>query len=148
MKKTELQKFKKCYEKSGKGYKIIKQYTFPKLDYDFPDMESDNCEILNGYLTLFVEFWWNGATKFPDIESIMRASAGHDGIFDLIIKYMKDSKVPKKLVKLANKQLYKWCREDGMNLCLAKIIYRAVRIFGGNTIKKYYKKKQKKEIKK
>ena len=131
MKMTEKEKFDICYnhKKIDGFYSMLSAYTFPKLDFDFPDMECDQCEIIGGCLTLFNGFKWNGATCCPDWKNIMRASAGHDGIFALLKKYKL-----KKLVPLANKQLYKWCRQDGMNWFTAKIIVH----FGTNLGSRFF----------
>lgn len=133
MKKTEKEKFKNCYKKVDGGYEIIKAYTF-KLGFDFPDIECDKCEILGNHLTLFPSFFWNGATMFPDLRSILRGSAGHDGLFELLKKLKTMDKPWKKYLKPSNKELSNWCKEDGMNWLCAQAVYRTTNIFGKHFI--------------
>ena len=79
-----------------------------------------------GCLLVKIGYAWDGATYFPDLKSIMRASLIHDALYQLI----RDGYLDISYREEADKILKYICIEDGMLSSLASIIYRAVRSFG------------------
>lgn len=81
----------------------------------------------DGRLILREGYAWNGATNCPDTKEIMRGSAGHDALYQLIAI----GAIPDTMRFRADHDLYNWCKEDGMSELLANAVLSAVRAFGG-----------------
>ena len=81
-------------------------------------------------------FLWDGATRFPDIKSVIRSSLGHDLLYTLFVLEMLDQKHR----KTVNGKFRDVCIEDGMCKFLATVVYRILRIFGDNHIRSAIKK--------
>ncbi len=81
----------------------------------------------DGRLILHKGYAWDGATCCPDVPEIMRGSAGHDALYQLI----SIGAIPGSKRFHADFDLYRWCKEDGMTEELASAVLSAVRAFGG-----------------
>lgn len=79
----------------------------------------------NGTVFVTRGYAWDGATGFPDIESIMMPSLVHDALTQL----MNEGIIPMRLRPQADKLLYKMCLKEGMNPLLARCVYGAVRLW-------------------
>jgi len=75
-------------------------------------------------------FTWDGATCFPDIQSVIRSSLEHDALYTLFILELLDQKHR----KTVNGRFYDVCVKDGMSTWLAKVVYETLRMFGDNHI--------------
>lgn len=80
----------------------------------------------DGRLILKTGYAWDGATCCPDVPEIMRGSAGHDALYQLL----SIGAIPKQKRLNADSDLYRWCKEDGMAEVLANAVLSAVRQFG------------------
>jgi hypothetical protein len=79
-----------------------------------------------GMMTLVKDYLWNGASgPAVDTTTFMRASAGHDALYQLF----RAGELPLKFRKNADKLLRAFAREDGMGKMRAWWVYRSVRIF-------------------
>lgn len=81
----------------------------------------------DGRLILRKGYAWDGATCCPDVPEIMRGSAGHDALYQLISL----GAIPPSKRFDADFDLYNWCKQDGMTEFLASAVLSAVRQFGG-----------------
>jgi|SRR6478609_10010254 len=81
----------------------------------------------DGRLILKTGYAWDGATCCPDVKEIMRGSAGHDALYQLISIGVLSRTIRIK----ADYDLFRWCKEDGMADILANTVLSAVRQFGG-----------------
>mgnify|MGYP000929397156 CR=1 FL=1 len=81
----------------------------------------------NGRLILHKGYAWDGATCCPDVDEIMRGSAGHDALYQLISL----GAIPPSKRFDADFDLYNWCKQDGMSSMTAEAVLVAVRAFGG-----------------
>lgn len=81
----------------------------------------------DGRLILRKGYAWDGATCCPDVPEIMRGSAGHDALYQLISL----GAIPPSKRFDADFDLYNWCKKDGMTEFLASAVLSAVRQFGG-----------------
>ena len=84
-----------------------------------------------GYLSIREGYAWDGPSgPTVDTPDFMRGSLVHDALYQL----MRDLYLDKgKYRKLADQELYRICREDGMNWVRAKYVYTAVRIAGDSS---------------
>lgn len=82
---------------------------------------------ITGQMRLEMGYAWNGANVVPDFRWLMRGSAGHDAIFQLIRLGLLDF-YP--WFDRGNRLLQRWCREDGAWQWEADLVYRCVRCFG------------------
>ena len=82
----------------------------------------------DGRLILQSGYAWDGPSG-PTIDTAdsMRASAGHDALYQLISLGV----IPADRRILADRDLRRWCIEDGMPAIRADAWYHAVRCFGG-----------------
>ena len=80
----------------------------------------------DGVLMIERNYAWNGATGFPDLETMMRATLAHDALYQL----MREGKLNRDWRGEADRLLREICIVDGMAKPLAQAIYIAVRIFG------------------
>ena len=81
----------------------------------------------DGRLILHKGYAWDGATCCPDVPEIMRGSAGHDALYQLISL----KAIPSIMRFDADHDLYNWAKQDGMSSVTAEAVLVAVRAFGG-----------------
>lgn len=82
----------------------------------------------DGRLILEKDYCWNGASGISiDTPSTRRGSAGHDALYQLIDLGV----IPQDMRIAADRDLRRWCIEDGMPSFRADLWYTAVRAFGG-----------------
>lgn len=112
----------------GYGYILDEDYSiyinvkpqFP-IDTKYIKLSTD------GLLTLKEGYSWDGATDAVDTNSIIRASLVHDALYQL----MEDGILSKTSFKaLADEELYRIAREDGMGVFRAWYVHLAVKLFG------------------
>ena len=112
-------------------YQLTKQYKFllgGTYLYEFK-AEYFNCEWTDkgSWLVIKRGYKWDGASgPTIDTDSFMRGSLVHDVLYQAI----REGHLTLKDRKVADKILYRLCREDGMNRIRAWYTYRAVRMFG------------------
>lgn len=82
----------------------------------------------DGRLILAKGYAWDGPSG-PTIDTAdsLRASAGHDALYQLI----RLGAIPADMRIIADRDLRRWCIEDGMPAIRAEAWYHAVRAFGG-----------------
>ncbi len=107
-------------------YKLLKQYKI-EIDLSVESFELQNATYIDGELRLHRGFAWDGSSgPSIDTDSFLRGSLVHDFLYIAIAEdYLTAAHR-----KLADKTLYKICREDGMNWVRANYVYYAVRVFG------------------
>lgn len=83
----------------------------------------------DGRLILRKGYAWDGPSG-PTIDTAdsLRASAGHDALYQLISL----NAVPADFRILADRDLRRWCVDDGMSTTRADAWFFAVRAFGGS----------------
>ena len=116
------------YIKNGKKWKY--RLTKPH-GISLPDAFDNliiNCPFLivvSGRLFIQKGYAWDGATCWPDFDSIMRGSLVHDALYQLIrLGYIDPIRR-----KDADKLLRQMCLEDGMMPFHAWLVYTGVRLF-------------------
>ena len=81
-----------------------------------------------GVLSISPGYAWDGPSgPTVDTKTFMRGSLVHDALYQL----MREKVLPQQYRKLADKILYKMCREDKMMWVRAVWVYVAVRLFAG-----------------
>ena len=73
----------------------------------------------DGMMTFKRGYAWDGATGVKDTKTVLRASLGHDGLF----QFFREGKLPRNLEKRANKLVRQHCLEDKMNRFRAWYMY-------------------------
>ncbi len=82
----------------------------------------------NGWLTVFADYPWDGPSgPTIDTPSFMRGSLVHDALYEMLRLGLLPHDP---CFHLANRELEKICREDGMWPCRARYVFRAVEDFG------------------
>ena len=112
-------------------YLLLRKKTFktkirPKAAIAFPKKTKLVNLGKNGILIIKKGYAWNGATAFPDLKTMMRATLAHDALY----KLMRKKKLKRKWRLEADRLLRKICIADGMPRPLAWVIYFAVRAIG------------------
>uniref|UniRef100_A0A6M3JE99 DUF1353 domain-containing protein n=1 Tax=viral metagenome TaxID=1070528 RepID=A0A6M3JE99_9ZZZZ len=80
---------------------------------------------IDGMMVISAGYCWDGATWFPDFDSIKRASVIHDALYQLMREgYLEADRWR----EYADSVLHDCCIEDGMLPFLAKAVYRGVRL--------------------
>ena len=74
------------------------------------DIITEWFSIIDGILTLEHAYWWDGATGFPDVKSIIRPSGGHDALAQAI----RLGLLPANQLDNINADFFEWCKEDKM----------------------------------
>lgn len=83
----------------------------------------------DGILTVKIGYSWDGASKCPDINSILRGSLFHDVLYQM----MRMKLMAREHRKKADQILEELCIEDGMWKWFAHyVVYKAVRKFGAS----------------
>ena len=124
-------------EKTTKGYRLKEDVIFWTSMTGFAISTAFITLKADGMVKLDSGFIWDGATKSPDIDAVLLASALHDAFYRLI----RFGKLPKKVKNVADKCF----RDEILNSITAKtswyqklkikiiseIYYTGVRWFGG-----------------
>jgi hypothetical protein len=119
------------YERAGNGYQQTADFMY-KIHVAPGYAGKSRSGLIeftaDGWVTQKAGFWWNGANVVLDDLKIMAASAGHDGLGELI----DDCVLPVKIFRdVANQWFYLRMRADGM------VDFRAYYCFQG--VDKFYK---------
>lgn len=80
----------------------------------------------DGHLLIQAGYSWDGASCFPDFDSVRRAALCHDAIYQLI----REGVLPDYARLLADRLFRQHCIEDGLPRLVAFAAYRALRMFG------------------
>jgi len=96
-------------------------------------IETDYCTLdMNGILTVYPKYCWDGASRFPDTKWIMRGAFFHDVLYQLIREEVLD----REYKEAADKLLERCCIEDrgiipewAMKI-IARCVYQAVKYAG------------------
>ena len=123
----------KILYKKGYKYQLVDGFT-ALVDIYPPKVLITEFIILSPYGELFLKkgYAWDGATGAIDTRNFMRGSAVHDALYQLMRQGLLDAD---KYREIADKELRKICKEDGMSSFRAAYVYRAVRTFGGRLAK-------------
>ena len=127
-------------QKNGFKYRLLEDYHF---DTGVKIKKAVVCGFISlmttGRMHMKAGFEWDGATCFPDIQSVMRASLEHDALYTLMILRLIDQKyvmVPDLLFRAT-------CIADGMKKWLAMTAHGFLFILGWAHIKKCIDKQPK-----
>lgn len=111
----------------GYRYLLVAVYSVPtkilgqRIDTEYINLQPD------GILTVDAGYCWDGASgPAVDSKTIMRGSLIHDALYQLLRMEL----LLEKFRQASDRELYRACREDGMNWIRANYIYYAVRWFG------------------
>jgi len=122
---------KACYRKlTSYKYQLIDDYV---IELELKELAINTPFITltpAGRLTLRKNYAWNGPSG-PTIDtlSLMRGSLVHDAFYQL----MRMEELPYSCKEFADRLLQQICIEDGMNRIFARLVYQAVKIFGGSS---------------
>lgn len=124
-----------------KGYRYQLRYDYHVQTSIRPLVEIDTYFIhltRGGLLTIRRGFAWDGPSG-PTIKTrnFMRGSLVHDALYWL----MRNGHLLLTKRRRADRELYKMCREDGMTVCRAGVVYRALVLAGGPAANPRNKKK-------
>ena len=88
---------------------------------------------LSGVLTIKKHYAWDGPSG-PTLDTLnfMRPSLVHDALYQLMREGLLDNDENR---KLADRLLYIMCKEDGMGVIRAWLIYRVLRLAGKSSSK-------------
>ena len=121
-------------------YRELKRYKYQLMDDYVIDLELKEFVINTpfmslttaGRLTLRKSYAWNGPSG-PTIDtlSLMRGSLVHDALYQLL----RMEELPPTCKAFSDKLLKQICIEDGMHRIFARLVYQAVKIFGGASAK-------------
>ncbi len=114
---------------AGFKYQLRQKYTVELLFSPVVDIEDTFIKFYTyGIMEIMVGYAWDGPSGPTfDTKSFMRGSLIHDCLYQLIRKGFLTYEPYR---KLADEELIRICREDGMNRVRAWGVYRAVRWFG------------------
>lgn len=79
-----------------------------------------------GLLYINKGYAWDGASGFPDIDSIIRGSLAHDALYQLI----REGHLPPEFREMADQELIYLCDEDDMWEITQAGVWQAVRVLG------------------
>ncbi|MDD5339290.1 MAG: DUF1353 domain-containing protein [Dehalococcoidales bacterium] len=117
----------------GWKYQVQEECAFQLEFSPAGNIETDYIRLTaGGRLTVKKGYAWDGASG-PAIDTpcTMRASLAHDALYQL----MRLGRLHYAFRELADKELRRICREDGMGKIRAWYFYWAVRIFAGKCAK-------------
>lgn len=117
----------KLYYKDGYKYRVEKPFQVLIKIKGFQINHEYFILTKEGVLTILKNYCWDGATMFPDLKSIMRASCVHDCLYQMI----RLNLLPNHKRDEADEVLRDICIEDGMWKITAAAVYKGVRIGGG-----------------
>ncbi len=114
-------------------YKAGYKYQLVELEYHFSKIKGFRCEgrfydiFPDGRIVALPGYAWDGATNFPDVKSIRRASLFHDIGFQAT----REGKLPrnKEMFNALNDMLTDICREDKMSYVLSRAVHWGVTEF-------------------
>jgi hypothetical protein len=114
--------------KAGYRYQLAEAEFFPLGWRVKPPIITEYiCLSVDGTLVLAGGYAWNGANVIPDFTWVLRPSAGHDAIFQLI----RLGLLPfYPWFDRGNRLLQQWCHEDGAWAWQAALVYQGVHRFG------------------
>lgn len=113
--------------KSGYRYQLAETYyIFTGIKIPCEIVEPFICMSRAGGLYISAGYAWDGATCFPDIPSIMRASLVHDALYQLL----RLGHLPPDVRPAADALMYRCCVEDDMFQPLAWAVLKTVRLAG------------------
>jgi len=117
-----------CLYRSGYKYQLAEDYSLTvdihcvAIDTDFAALNS------SGRLIIRSGYAWDGPSGPTfDTPTFMRGSLVHDAIYQLI----RLGLLPAESRVMADRELWRICREDGMCSIRAWWVYHGVRLFGG-----------------
>jgi len=113
-------------QKNGFKYRLLEDYHFDTGVCGFISL------MTTGRMHMKAGFEWDGATCFPDIQSVMRASLEHDALYTLMILGLIDQKY----VMVADLLFRATCIADGMKKWLAVTAHGFLFLLGWAHIKK------------
>lgn len=119
----------KIYYRSGYKYQLAKDYSCHVEIYPDHDINLEFISLsMDGTLTMRSGYAWDGPSGCAiDTVDFMRPSLIHDGIFQLL----RAKELPASARKLADLELKKACREDGMVWIRVQYVYWTVRRLAG-----------------
>jgi hypothetical protein len=118
--------------KAGYKYQLVKDYLHQlpqEFVMKFPEIETDYLWLgESGLLIVKKGYAWDGPSgPTVDTKNFMRGSLVHDALYQLI----RLGKLDKNIYRiLADTELYYICRDSGMGLPRACMVYYALRVFG------------------
>ena len=119
----------KCIEYKDKyKFQLAETYIVQTPIYPPENIFTDFCKLLtDGVFTIYKHYAWDGATCFPDVNSIIRGSLGHDCFYQLFRWGLLDRAI---WLEPVNRFLQQNCIEDGMWSAVAWGVYQGVKIGG------------------
>jgi hypothetical protein len=93
----------------------------------------------DGRLFIFSGYAWDGVTGFPDLPSMMRASCGHDVVFQMLREGLISDSKREYAFKTSNKDLATISKIDGLMWPFYIMVNKAVDMFGYKFARKVVK---------
>jgi len=120
-------------------YRLLENYFFDTGITPRKAVESGFIKLMTtGRVHIKAGFSWDGATCFPDIQSVIRSSLEHDALYTLFILDLLNQRHR----KTVNGRFFAVCVADGMYRFLAKQVYWVLRLLGDNHVRKAIKKNE------
>jgi len=120
----------------SKGYKYQSRQNFRMgLHYFFnqPNIVTEYITLVDGMLKIKKGYCNDGATWVKDTKNSMRAAYVHDALYQLI----RQGYLPYECWKLADKEMYRILRMDGMSWFRAKVLWmNGLKIANGKAARK------------
>jgi len=116
----------KIYYREGYKYQICETYLC-KIEIVGFNVKSEYINLSpEGLLMISKGYAWDGPSGLTiDTKNSMRGSLVHDALYQLI----REKKLPKEVRPLADEELKRICREDGMSKARSWVWFKAVRDF-------------------
>jgi len=113
--------------RSGYKYQLVEEYSVAvavrpaePIDMDYIALSAD------GLLTVKKSYAWDGPSgPTVDTKNFMRGALVHDALYQL----MRDGYLPETFREMADLELHRICREDGMSTFRAWCVLLAIRKF-------------------
>jgi len=124
--------------KEGYKYQTCEKYSL-KLPFKPPEgITADYISLTeDGVLRIAKGYAWDGASCFPDLETILRPSLVHDALYQL----MREKLLPQQYRDKADRLLQSMCIQCGMSHFLAWSVYQGVKWGGKQAASPNNKKK-------
>ncbi len=117
----------KYRERRKYKYTLVENYNYKTTIIPENKIVTEYLELdVDGSLIIKAGYAWDGATKFPDLKTIMRGSLVHDALYQL----MREGKLKQSDRDASDRIIEEISIDAGMSKWLTDKVYKAVKLFG------------------